>query len=306
MTQAVERVTAHPAEEAEEAKATALAGTIGIIAVGVYLVLLGAFLGSLLVGLWPAFEEIRSGPADESLSMNLLGGSFSLSPEIALLLLAIAFGALGAYIHALNSFADYVGNRRFERSWIWWYILRPFVGASLALVFYVAIRGGFFTQEAAADVNPFGVAALSGLAGLFSKNATDKLKEVFETLFRTEKGKGDDARRDPLSHPTPTLGRVHLAGGRGTHGGPVVQIVGTGFTKASTVLVGNSELEPTFVGPTELQVELPRELTSHGPMTVKVKNPDPGGGVSEAKTLELRRTESATRRGATRRRSAGR
>jgi hypothetical protein len=44
-------------------------------------------------------------------------------------------------------------------------------------------------------INPFGVTAISLLAGLFSRQAVDKLKEVFENLFMT-KEKVD--RKDPL------------------------------------------------------------------------------------------------------------
>jgi hypothetical protein len=29
--------------------------------------------------------------------------------------------------------ADYLGNRQFYRSWGWWYILRPFIGAVAVL-----------------------------------------------------------------------------------------------------------------------------------------------------------------------------
>ena len=39
------------------------------------------------------------------------------------------------------------------------------------------------------------MAAVVGLAGMFSKQATDKLREVFENLFKTEKGTN---RADPL------------------------------------------------------------------------------------------------------------
>jgi hypothetical protein len=35
-------------------------------------------------------------------------------------------------------------------------------------------------------LSPYGVAAIAGLAGLFSKQATDKLREVFENLFKTD------------------------------------------------------------------------------------------------------------------------
>jgi len=34
---------------------------------------------------------------------------------------------------------------------------------------------------------------------MFSKRATDKLREVFDVLFKTAPGKGDDARRNKLS-----------------------------------------------------------------------------------------------------------
>ena len=47
----------------------------------------------------------------------------------------------------------------------------------------------------------FGIIGLGYAAarlGWFSKQATDKLEELFTTLFRTEKGGGDDQRADSL------------------------------------------------------------------------------------------------------------
>ena len=35
-------------------------------------------------------------------------------------------------------------------------------------------------------INPFGVTAISILAGLFSRQAVDKLREIFENLFLTK------------------------------------------------------------------------------------------------------------------------
>jgi hypothetical protein len=96
-------------------------------------------------------------------------------------------GALGAYVHLATSFADYAGNERLTVSWGWWYLLRPFIGMSLAEVVYLALRGGLFTAggSSTGSISVYGVAAVSSLTGLFSKQATDKLREVFETLFRT-------------------------------------------------------------------------------------------------------------------------
>jgi len=104
-------------------------------------------------------------------------------------------GALGSYIHLTTSFTDYLGNRQFVSSWKWWYVLRPFIGSALAVIVYCAVRGGLISGGAGAgDLSPYGVTALAGLAGMFSKQATDKLKEVFEDLFKAEK----PPRADPL------------------------------------------------------------------------------------------------------------
>ena len=140
-------------------------------AIAIYL---GAVLVStiyFLVKLWPT------------------GGQQTIPLDIRLLLIAPLAGALGAYVHLATSFADYAGNERLTASWTWWYVFRPFIGMALAEIVYLAIRGGFFSAEAAGTpnaINPYGIAAVAALTGLFSRQATDKLREVFETLFRTE------------------------------------------------------------------------------------------------------------------------
>jgi hypothetical protein len=68
---------------------------------------------------------------------------------------------------------------------------------TLGLLFYLIVRAGLVTSSGANAVNPFGVAAIAGLAGLFSKQAVDKLREVFEQAFPVKQG-GDDQRKDGL------------------------------------------------------------------------------------------------------------
>jgi hypothetical protein len=180
----------------------------GQIVLGVFLVLLGAVLVYLLVVLWPAVQVGTTSKANGALAaarprsttINPFGISYTPGPDVALLLLVIVVSALGSFIHATTSFIDFVGNRRLEASWIWWYLLRVFVGIALAVLFYFAVRGGFFGADTpAADINPYGIAALAGLVGLFSKQATDKLRELFDTLFNVAEGYGDDARAGSLS-----------------------------------------------------------------------------------------------------------
>ena len=169
--------------------------------IGIYYLIMAVILSLLVFVLWPI--STGSDPQGWSPAVSLFGVElFSpLDAEIRLLLIVVVVGALGSYVHAVTSFVSFVGNRKLVASWLWWYLLRPFIGMTLALIFYFVIRGGLLSSGSdSTDVNVFGVAAIAGLAGMFSKQATDKLREVFDNLFRTETGKGDDTRADKLEH----------------------------------------------------------------------------------------------------------
>jgi hypothetical protein len=130
----------------------------------------------------------------------------SISRDADLLLLVLLAGALGSFLHSARSFADFVGNKRISGSWAWWYYLHPFMGAILALIFYFTVRGGFFVVTGggnikAADLSAFGVGAVATLVGMFSNQATQKLADVFDTLFKPSSGK---ELKDPLEHPAQT------------------------------------------------------------------------------------------------------
>lgn|GEM_PF-3224070 len=107
-----------------------------------------------------------------------------------LFLLAATSGALGSSIHALTSFASYRGNEALRKSWFFWYVARAPVGAALAAVTYFVFRGGMMPgTESQAVINPYATAAICALAGMFSKQAVDKLREVFDALFSTKAAK---------------------------------------------------------------------------------------------------------------------
>ena len=167
-------------------------GRLGRIILGAYTILLSGILIYLVVALWPGEKATASGSA----TVTLFGSALEMSPEAQLIWLVAAVAAVGSSVHTATSFADFAGARRLCRSWVWWYILRPFIGASLALVFYFVIRGGILSVgTTASEVNSYGVAAIAGLVGMFSKQATDKLRELFDNLFRTQK---PDERTDKL------------------------------------------------------------------------------------------------------------
>ena len=155
-----------------------------ILLFGLYLIVLNLLLVYLLFRIWPGRVPVSVDPT----RVKIIPGVFEpwLWPEARYLCIVALVGALGAYIHLATSFTEFLGNRTFYSSWKWWYGLRPFIGSALAIMVYFAARGGLVSGNAGAtDLSPYGIGALAGLAGMFSKQATDKLREVFENLFKT-------------------------------------------------------------------------------------------------------------------------
>lgn len=110
---------------------------------------------------------------------------YPLGPETRLVLLVALVGALGACIHMATSFALFAGKTELAASWLWWYLLRPFIGAALATILYLVVRGLLFSSAAGAGtVNLFGLLAFAGLTGMFSKQAIEWLRQVFDQMFR--------------------------------------------------------------------------------------------------------------------------
>ena len=104
--------------------------------------------------------------------------------ETRFLLTSAIAGALGSYIHLASSFVEHAGHKGLNTNWAWWYFLRPLVGSALAVIVYFVVRAGFVSgaAEASASTNPYGVAAVSALSGMFSRQATEKLRELFENF----------------------------------------------------------------------------------------------------------------------------
>ncbi len=150
------------------------------VLIGAYLMIGSVILAGFVVVLWP------------------LTGQDEADREVGLILIVLLTGALGASVHATTSFATFVGNRTLKGSWMWWYTLRPVIGAALAVIFYFVIQGGLLSLVGDTEkVNAYALAAIAGLVGMFSKQATDKLRDLFDNLFKTDKG--DEHRGDKLT-----------------------------------------------------------------------------------------------------------
>lgn len=200
----------------EELTEPVLMGKGNIIILGVSLIAAALVLGYLVFALWAPPEVDISTEQDEAaaqveanaqgetdaegeadaegettkaseVEVTLFGKKVRMSDEVRLVLLVMLVGLIGSYIHAVTSFVNFAGNRRLVKSWLWYYAVRPLAaGPFLALVFYLVLRGGLLSAGVGSEsINQYGILAVSGLAGMFSKQAIAKLKEIFDNFFRT-------------------------------------------------------------------------------------------------------------------------
>ena len=156
-------------------------------AVGAALVLTMVLLMTQLIAIWAAVTSATS-TADpkppiprSALLFGLAHDTFT--TDVVLIVMVLLVGALGAIVGATRRFLYYAGRDELTRRDEWSYLMRPLQGAVLALVVYFTLRGGYLGQDQTAPVNPYGVAALSALVGLFTRHAVSKLTDIFDTMF---------------------------------------------------------------------------------------------------------------------------
>jgi hypothetical protein len=186
----------------------------GILVLMTYLVALSILLVYGLLAFWPP-SDLDSTTS----SITFLEWDFAIQNEVRLLTVVALAGAMGSQIHALRSFFWYVGNRNLKWSWIPMYLMLPFTGAILGIIFYLVIRAGFFAPGTNAEqASPWGVTATAALVGMFSQQAVLKLKEVADTLFSKPPGGADSTPQQqtdssgsdatsPGNSQTPTSGQ---------------------------------------------------------------------------------------------------
>lgn len=242
---------------------------------------LGAFLTAVIVGSIVLMYQIvvrlpGAQPADGVLFLGV-----------------VAAGALGAFVHAATSLATFVGNRQYRPSWGLWYLLRPAIGAAMAVLFYLALRGGLvvFTGGGAAeagDLNPYPLLAGAALAGMFSKQASDKLSEVFDTLFGA---RADAARKDKLHRVVPAIVAIDPAEVDVVEDGGEVKLVisGENFVDGCEVWIDGKAHEHERIGD-DLHVKLGAAIVgTAGERRIVVVNPAQNGGRSTETILRVRK-----------------
>jgi hypothetical protein len=66
-------------------------------------------------------------------------------------------------------------------------------------------------SSSSSDLSVFGIAAMSGLAGMFSKQVTDKLREICDTAFTA--AKSSPPRADAIEDDSPSSRSAPVAAG---------------------------------------------------------------------------------------------
>ena len=185
----------------------------------------------------------------------------------------------------LTSLSAYIGQKTFVASWTSWYYLRPFIGALIALLFYLVIRGGFY--QGTVDTNDlYVIVALAGLAGMFSRKVTTKLSDITDALF------GKETTTDTLIRLVPSpvitdIGPQPVAAGANN---VTLTVTGKNFVKESEIQTdGKGQTTTTFVSATQLTVLLPdSDVAMPGILAMKVVNPDDKGGASESVDVTIK------------------
>lgn len=197
---------AHPVTAAPRVQARVARTNPGTIAIGVICGLSIAVVLVLLYALWEFWPTQAVLAAGTAQPVHLFGFSRDVSTEIRLFVIVALAGSLGGLMHSTRSAAWYVGHGGLRWRWVPYYLVTIALGAGLASVFYLVIRGGVFTGKAtSADVNPYGFAAIAALVGLFTEQALVMLKRIASQVF-AEAPQGSDNAVDVLTASDPAEG----------------------------------------------------------------------------------------------------
>ena len=165
-----------------------------MIAVAGLLALALAVAILMLLALWKFWPTGSVLDSKTPPKVSFLGIERNVSADVRMFVIVALAGALGGLLHSTRSFVWYVGHRKLKWRWLPYYIVTLMLGAGLATIVYVVIRGGVFTgANTSPDINPYGFAAIAALVGLFSEQALAMLRKVAEDVFHQAPEGADQA-----------------------------------------------------------------------------------------------------------------
>jgi hypothetical protein len=155
-----------------------------------------------LAALVPVMGETAPLDSAKPAHVSYLWWSGMVTKPMVFILVSLIGGALGGALHALASLTSHVADRDFGASWTMWYLTNPVVGASLATIFLFVLQAGLGGQAAPTTGGLYGIVAVATLSGLFSRNALNKLKDIFDVAFAS-KASVDAAAPNPGAKDVP-------------------------------------------------------------------------------------------------------
>src|SRR5205814_444294 len=88
---------------------------------------------------WPTDAILKTTAATP---VRMFGIQRLVTPDVRLLVVVALCGALGGLMHSTRSLAWYAGHQKLKWHWIPYYLVTIVIGAGLASIFYLIVRGG--------------------------------------------------------------------------------------------------------------------------------------------------------------------
>jgi hypothetical protein len=125
---------------------------------------------------WPLVDSLA---AVSAVPVSWFGPDFVLNTTSGALLIGLVGGVAGSLVHTVTIFSSRAGRDTLEATFLWWYLLRPFAAALLALLFVAAVHSGLLSISGGAEGPQTAVAFVTGgLAGLFTDAVLQKLRSL--------------------------------------------------------------------------------------------------------------------------------
>lgn len=138
------------------------------------LVLLFASLLAVLQ-VWPGTQHL----AESENPVRVFQRKTTLPRERHLLVIVFFMGLLGAATSSVWGLAYRVQGGNLQASEFLAYVVRPWIGCGVTMIFYGLLRGGLFTGAGASkEINVYGTAGLAGLAGFSATDLAAKLLRI--------------------------------------------------------------------------------------------------------------------------------
>ncbi len=189
-TQKANETKEPPASKESSSSQPKSIGLIGSSLTAAFLIIMSIILVIALVQCWPSSGI--STDTSTATPASFLIWNFEIIFEARLILIVVLTGALGGQVRSFRSLAWHTGKRMLMKSWILQYILSPFIGATLAIITYFVIRGGFVSAGSRVGQSSVYVyAGIASIVGIASEPVALKLKQVAESLF-TKQQKADE------------------------------------------------------------------------------------------------------------------